>query len=363
MATTDPHSANQSFGCAPWQSSMQRRRDAVRGRSGSPERVKSDGGMLSLWRRRVKCDRRHVLVWCGSFWGREHLTIGDAHAVQNLSEQLDALGFEHCILSKSDWEFTSAPTVRAIRDLRDDIDSLTLVCGPLAEHPRLRQLMEKHHRARKIAVGVSVLANQMEFARSFDEILARDGTPDAAFDLAPARFANTSIAPDPARDQPIALCFVGKQAEYGAGRLSLDKQAEDRLMRSARRTGLPMRAVSTVLSGRHNRERQILGGFRTSQMIATTRLHGSLYALLNGRPVVAVDQIPGGAKVSDVLDRIGWPLVFRADQADDKLIDEAFEIARSGAVRTDVERARLEVISRSEAALRNAVDLIVNSRC
>jgi hypothetical protein len=318
--------------------------------------------MLGLWRRRVKCDRRHVLLWCGSFWGRQHLTIGDAHAVQNLSERLDASGFEHCIVSQSDWKFTNAPTVRRICDLGEDIDSLILVCGPLAEHARLRQLIEEHHRARKIAVGVSVLANHAEFARCFDEVLARDGTPDAAFDLAPARFGANPTAPVPASNQPIALCFVGKQAEYGAGRSSLHKQAEDRLMRGAKRTGLPVKAVSTVLSGRHNGERQILEAFQTSQIVATTRLHGSLYALLNGRPVVALDQIPGGAKVSDVLCRIGWPLVFRADQADERLIEDAFETARSGGVRGDVERARLELISRSEAALRKAVDLIVKGR-
>jgi hypothetical protein len=290
------------------------------------------------------------------------LTLGDAHAVENLSERLHAAGFEHCILSKSDWEFTSAPTVRSVGELADHLDSMILVCGPLAEHPRLRQLIERYRSASKIAVGVSVLANHLEFAACFDEILARDGTPDAAFDLAPARFVNTSMTIDPARDQPIALCFVGKQAEYGAGRSSVHKEAQDRLMRSAKRTGLPMRAVSTVLSGRRNGERKIMAGFQGSQMVATTRLHGSLYALLTGRPVVALDQIPGGAKVWDVLGRIGWPLVFRADQSDDRLIDEAFEVARSAAICAEVERARLEVISRSEAALRKAVDLVVNHR-
>lgn len=291
------------------------------------------------------------------------MTIGDAHAVENLSERLRASGFEHCILSESDWEFTSAPTVRTIRDLGDHLDSLILVCGPLAEHARLRELIEKHPCARKIGVGVSVLANQTAFTRCFDAVLARDGTPDATFDLAPARFAAIPTVPPPANERSIALCFVGKQAEYGAGRSSLHKQAHDLLMRSAKRTGLPLKTVSTVLSGPRNGERQILEGFQGSQIVATTRLHGSLYGLLNGRAVVAVDQIPGGAKVSDVLGRIGWPLVFRADQADEKLIDEAFQIARSGDLRNDIERARRELIARSEAALRKSVSLIVEGRC
>jgi hypothetical protein len=272
-------------------------------------------------------------------------------------------GFEHCILSKSDWQFTSAPAVHDAGELRDDLKSMTLVCGPLAEHPQLRQLMDQHPRARKVAVGVSVLSNQIEFARSFDQVLARDGTPDAAFDLAPARFATLALPSRPASHHPIALCFVGKQAEYGAGRSSLHRKAQDRLVQSARRSGLPIRAVSTVLSGRRNGERRILENFQGSQMVATTRLHGSLYGLLNGRPVVALDQIPGGAKVSEVLARIGWPLVFRTDQMDSEAIDDAFRTARSGELISEIERVRSELIARSETALRQSVSMILDSGC
>lgn len=314
---------------------------------------------MLFFRRRVQCDRANVLIWCGSFWGRDHLTIGDAHAVQNLSERLAASGFEHCILSKSAWPFKSAPTVRDSRELRDDIDSLTLVCGPLAAHPALIRLMQKHPRARKLAVGVSVLDNHLDFARSFDAVLPRDGTAGAAFDMAPARFGENSDVPAPERGQPIALCFVGPQAEYGAGRKSIHRQAQDLLTRCVRGTGLPTKAISTVLSSRHRDERKILEDFRSVQLVATTRLHGSLYSLLTRRPVVALDQIPGGAKVSEVLARIGWPLVFRADEADEKRVAAALQTALSGELRDEVERARAELISLSQAALVAAANVVV----
>lgn len=318
--------------------------------------------MLRIWPRRAKCDRRHVLLWWGSFYAREHLTIGDAHAVENVSERLAAAGFEHCILSRANWPFASAPVVRHATELRDDLESLIFVCGPLNEAPPLRRLLDRYPRARKIAVGVSVLANQGDFMRRFDAILARDGTADAAFDLAPARFTGRETSPAPTGDAPIALCFVGKQGEYGAARSSLHVQAEDLLTRSVRRTGAPSLRLSTVLSGAPDGGQGILQGFKGARVIATTRLHGSLYGLLHSRPVVALDQIPGGAKVADVLGRVGWPLVFRADQADQTVVDAALETARSGAVQDDVERIRGELIDRSEAALSQAVALITGDK-
>jgi hypothetical protein len=93
----------------------------------SLKRSKNGAGMFGLWRPRA--NGRNVLLWWGSFHAREHLTISDAHGVQNLSERLDAAGFRHCILSRSSWTFGSAPTVRSIRQLPERLDSLIFVCG------------------------------------------------------------------------------------------------------------------------------------------------------------------------------------------------------------------------------------------
>lgn len=318
--------------------------------------------MFRLWRRGPKSESRNALLWWGSFYDRKHLTIGDAHATANLSRGLAARGFKHCIVSRGSYPFESAPAVRRIADLRDDLESIVFVCGPLNEHAELRRLLERQPRARKIAVGVSVLANQRAFAERFDAVLARDGTASASFDLAPARFGDLPRAAAPQPDQPIGLCFVGRQGEYGAGRLSLHERAEGLLTESARRTGAPSRSISTLLVKGAASERDILAAFAGAQMIATTRLHGSLYGLLQGRAVVAMDQIPGGAKVQDVLGRIGWPLVLRADQADPEAVEAAFRTARSASIAEQVERARAELIRRSQAALGAAVRLIAGGR-
>ena len=51
--------------------------------------------------------------------------------------------------------------------------------------------------------------------------------------------------------------------------------------------------------------------------LLTTRLHGMVLALKNGVPVVAIDAIRGGGKVTEQAHAIGWPEVFAVDTASD----------------------------------------------
>ena len=303
--------------------------------------------------------QKNVILWWGSFHSKGNATIGDAHAVENLSRGLLAAGFEHCIVSKVNYPFAGVPIVQRPRHLQAPIETLIFVCGPLLPHPLLDSLLDTHRTARKFAVGVSVVSNEMEIARKFDRILARDGTADATFDLAPAGFAGTPMPPATGPDAPLALCFVGMQTYHGQGRVSHDKIAQELLIRGADQTGLPISHIDTVLYGANGNAAGILKSFNRAQIVATTRLHGSLYSLMHGRPVVAVDQIPGKAKVSEVLAKIKWPLALGIESADQQAVDNALATARSPGIRTQVERARNEAIAYSQAAVRDAVRMIV----
>jgi hypothetical protein len=93
--------------------------------------------------------------------------------------------------------------------------------------------------------------------------------------------------------------------------------------------------------------------------VATTRLHGALFALALGKPVLALDQVGGGgAKVRSVLTRIGWPLIFDAENASQTEIDRALSAALSPEIVPIVERCRDEAIRQSVAALEASVEAI-----
>ena len=67
--------------------------------------------------------------------------------------------------------------------------------------------------------------------------------------------------------------------------------------------------------------------------VLTTRLHGLALAVKNGVPVLAIDPVHGGAKISRQAETIGWPVVFAAEAMDDQKLRDALEYCLSGAAR------------------------------
>jgi hypothetical protein len=105
--------------------------------------------------------------------------------------------------------------------------------------------------------------------------------------------------------------------------------------------------MSTMIEPTTNNVEMIQQGFATAGVVATTSLHGALFALLHGCPPIAIDQVEGGSKVSAVLGRIRWPLVFRADEVDAATIEKAFARARNS------QRSEFGIIAGSEATMAN----------
>jgi polysaccharide pyruvyl transferase WcaK-like protein len=60
--------------------------------------------------------------------------------------------------------------------------------------------------------------------------------------------------------------------------------------------------------------------------VISTRLHGMVFALKRGVPVVAIDAIAGGAKVTAQAKAVGWPLVLNSDTIDaDQISDSVIQ--------------------------------------
>ncbi len=63
--------------------------------------------------------------------------------------------------------------------------------------------------------------------------------------------------------------------------------------------------------------------------IITTRLHGTVLALKNGIPVIAIDAVSKGAKVSKQAKAIDWPLLFSTDDLDAQKLQSAFNYCQT----------------------------------
>ena len=92
-------------------------------------------------------------------------------------------------------------------------------------------------------------------------------------------------------------------------------------------------------------------------LMATSRMHCSLLSLLHGVPVVSVDQIRGGAKVSRLVSKTGWP-VLRADRDGPAEVADLVRRIRAGEMDETLLRARERMIACSREALDDAVEMI-----
>lgn len=298
-----------------------------------------------------------VILWWGTLGYAGKVTAGDLHAVENLSKALAARGHVHAILSHPELGLEGHLNLYDVFALRRTISRIIFVCGPLLDRSFLRDFLAVHPRARKYAVGVSIMPNQDRMTERFDAIVARDGAAESHFDLAPHGIAATT---SPSLNPPrrVGLCLRGAQGEYGPGRRSEHEKAERLFAETIRRHGFDVHAVDTELAPGQGPE-QIAGRFADADLILTTRMHGALLGLAMGRPVIAIDQIPGTAKVTAVLRRVGWPMTFEAATVTQADIDAAVDSIGSSDIRSALAAAQEQVERLSGAAIDHAADVIV----
>src|SRR5262249_19559698 len=144
----------------------------------------------------------------------------------------------------------------------------------------------------------------------FDLLLERDSSrrahPDMTF------FSRAPLVP------VVGVILIHPQPEYRER--DVYRAANDAVHRLVTR-----RAVAAVASD--TRLATNTTGLRTAaeiesliarmDLVLTTRLHGTVLALKNGVPVVAIDPVAGGAKIRRQAETVGWPIIFAGDAVTD----------------------------------------------
>lgn len=286
--------------------------------------------------------RSRVLVtgWSGVLHGEA--TAGDVLAMQAVADALAAAGTE-CVTG---WSAVMCPPGGLRLDDADPADFTHLVwaCGPLHGSPVV-ETAGRFARCRRIAVGVSVLDPADAAVAAFHVVITRDsrgtgGLPDLA--------ARPVVASVPV----VAVFLTHGQQEYGSRRRH--DHVSDALGRWLGSRDLARLDLDTRLDPRDWRlaatPGQVESVLRRVDVVVTTRLHGLVLALKNGVPVVAVDPVLGGAKVTAQARAWDWP-VLGADSVDPASLDAALAFALSGPGRAAAARAAVSSVSAGNGQL------------
>jgi polysaccharide pyruvyl transferase len=190
---------------------------------------------------------------------------------------------------------------------------LVFVCGPLHGEP-VAGLHTTFAALRRIAVGVTVIDRSDPACAGFDLVLSRDSAEGG-----PVR--DLSAAVPPATPVPVAgVVLASGQGEYGTRRRH-EQVTEDLTGWLGGRSCAPV-PLETRLDSRDWRLCSSAAAFEAllsrMDIVVTTRLHGLALALRAGIPVLAVDPVDGGGKVTAQAAAWSWPAVLPAAQAADQ---------------------------------------------
>lgn len=194
---------------------------------------------------------------------------------------------------------------------------LVVVCGPCwPELVRKRGLdFSRFNHCVKIGINLTMI-EPVETWNPFDVLIERDSNRTARPDLAfLAESHKRTLA---------GRCFIQSQPEYGdRQRHQLAIAALDQLVLRAGMTAMPLDTRWGNPDNPIRNTADFSALLSRCDVMLTNRLHGLVLAIREGVPVIALDGIAGGDKVTSQAKSIGWPKVICADQVTSAWLDDA----------------------------------------
>ena len=194
------------------------------------------------------------------------------------------------------------------------------VCGPVGNGPPLLEFFDHFKDSHLIGVNLSML-DPLETWNPFALLLERDSSRTARPDLV--------LLSESPRVPVVGLILIDAQPEYTANQL---EGAHDTIGRFISQREMSVVRIDTRLD--ENRT-----GLRTSaevesliarmDLVITTRLHGTVLALKNGVPPIAIDSVAGGAKISRQVQALGWPIGIPVERLSVEALAAAFDYCLS----------------------------------
>jgi hypothetical protein len=202
---------------------------------------------------------------------------------------------------------------------------VVFVCGPFGNGWPVSEFLERFRGCRLVGLNLSML-DSLDAFNPFDLLLERDSSaatrPEMAF-LAPSRVVPV-----------VGVVVVHPQQEYKRG--AMHRVANEAIERLVASRELAVVRIDTRLDANSSGLRtpgEVESLIARMDAVITTRLHGTVLALKNGVPALAIDPIAGGAKIRRQAETIGWPVLFTADNLSDALLRQALDYCLSGEAR------------------------------
>lgn len=237
-------------------------------------------------------------------------TVGDIESLETVRHWLEDLDLPYDIMPFFDSVREKLPgCVKWNRVDPSAYSHLVMICGPVWEN-QLKELgIDLNAFQHCVRIGINLtMVNPVRQWNPFDILLERDSDRFTRPDL-------TFLTETPTV-RVLGRCLVKKQLSY-AGR-ERHEEARQLFDEVARRLDCGTIDLDTRWYREQNGLKspaQFFSALHRVDLLLTNRLHGLVYALKAGVPVIAIDAIEGGAKVMAQAQTLGWPQCFTLEDA------------------------------------------------
>ena len=249
-------------------------------------------------------------------------TIGDIESLEYVQGVLGENGIDYDVAPyKAKFVPLIARGVRIASVNPADYTHLIAVCGPFWPEYLTRHGIHLDRFAHCLRIGVNLtMVLPLEQWNPFHVLIERDSgrttRPDITF------LRDTGSVP------VVGLCTIGRQREYG--RRQRHDEAVARFRHLIAHRGLAAVEIDTRWpkernSGGLGTPAEVMSVIRRTDALLTNRLHGMVYALKAGVPVLALDPVFGGDKVTAQAKVLGWPAVSTVEEASSDWLEDKLD--------------------------------------
>lgn len=273
-------------------------------------------------------------------------TVGDIQCLEHVAGTLQSAGLDYDVAPFSANIQRAIPNSIAIASANPRRYShVVVVCGPCSPEIFQKNGLDigLYRHCTRIGINLTMLKPLQEW-NPFDLLLERDSDRTARPDLTfLVEAATLTVA---------GRCTIARQREYGSRQRhgAVIAQINDLI----ERRGLAVVDVDTRWPNSRNQSNlsspaAVNSVISKLDVLITNRLHGLVFALRAGVPVLAIDSVAGGDKLTAQARVLEWPLCMQADDVTPQAMDLALDWCLTEAARS----AAIEARERAIAILRN----------
>lgn len=211
-----------------------------------------------------------------------------------------------------------------------DYGIFIFVCGPWYPEKAIPSMLLRRY-DHCLKIGLNLTTSHADQA-GFDILLARDNPNEIRADIAFGKTVETVPV--------VGVLMVERQTAYGSRPRHLYvRQVFEEYLKTAHVAPVWLDTVikNNKVGLRTGAEFESL--LRKVDVLITNRLHGLVLGLKNSVPVVAVDSIAGGGKVTAQAKALGWPVLLPVEELDVEKLAETVQTCFEQGMKAGLEKS------------------------